>query len=232
MALFAISDLHLPLGVDKPMDIFGVGWKNYVQRLYDNWQSTVLPDDIVVLPGDFSWATYIEDARKDFEFLHSLNGKKILLKGNHDYWWTTMRQMEKFISEAGFFDISFLHNNSFIYKNEAIFGTRGWSLPMSAQFAGDDEKIYKREVNRLEISLKSSNADMEKTVFMHYPPIAPFSKENEFTELFEKYNVKRCVFGHLHASGVKNALLGKHNSVEYLLVSCDYLKFMPLKLSE
>ena len=123
MALYAIADLHLPLGIDKPMDIFGKKWQNYVERLKENWQRIVKEDDVVVIPGDFSWATYLEEATKDFEFLHSLNGKKLILKGNHDYWWTTKAKLDKFVQEHGFDDIEFIHNNSYMYENTAICGS-------------------------------------------------------------------------------------------------------------
>lgn len=230
MALYTISDLHLPLGVDKPMDIFGKRWENYVKRLHDNWQATVGDEDVVVLPGDFSWATYIEDAKKDFDFLNSLNGHKIILKGNHDYWWETMSKMKKFIAENNYSTIDFLQNNSYIYKDIAICGTRGWMLPIPPNTSEDDKKIYSREVQRLELSLSSAKDAEKRVVFTHYPPIGAGCTNNAFTDMMEKYNVSLCIYGHLHAGSSKNAITGMINSIEYLLVSCDYLEFKPIKL--
>ena len=232
MALYTISDLHLPLGVDKPMDIFGKKWENYVERLHDNWQSTIKKEDTVVLPGDFSWAMYLKEATKDFEFLNSLNGRKILLKGNHDYWWETMSKMNKYISENKFENIFFLHNNFYTYENIAICGTRGWLLPTSQHFSGEDRKIYDREVQRLDMSLSTAPGSCEKIVFTHYPPLAPDCTQNPFTETLRKHSVKTCIYGHLHANSSKTALTGPLSNVNYLLVSCDYLNFNPVKLSD
>lgn len=228
MALYAISDLHLPLGVDKPMDIFGKKWENYVTRLCDNWQSFVKADDTVVLPGDFSWATYLKDAKRDFDYLEKLNGKKIILKGNHDYWWETMNKMNIFLKENNYGTISFLQNNSFEVGNIAVCGTRGWIMPGSEE----DEKMYRRELARLELSLASASENKRKFVFMHYPPLNKDCLENDFTKLMKKYNTEICVYGHLHAKSSEYAVKGCYDGIKYLLVSCDYLGFMPLKLSE
>lgn len=231
MALFTIADLHLPLGIDKPMDIFGRAWDNYVQRLRENWQSVVAPEDTVVIPGDFSWATYIEQSEKDFEFLNELNGIKILLKGNHDYWWTTMSKLNKFV--AKYDNIGFLQNNAYMYKDTALCGTRGWNFPSAASSA-EDEKIYARELQRLELSLEAAKkySPKEIIVFTHYPPIAKNACETSFAKILERWNVKMCVYGHLHAASHKNAVEGIINGVEYRLVSGDYVQFMPVKLME
>lgn len=231
MALYAISDLHLPLGVNKPMDIFGKRWENYVERLRENWQSTVGEEDTVVLPGDFSWATYLEESKADFEFLNGLNGKKILLKGNHDYWWTTMNKLKSFVRENGFRNIDFLQNNSFEYGDISVCGTRGWNTPMG-KMSEEDEKIYTREIGRLELSVKSAKNPENIIVFTHFPPILKDYRENAMTDFFAEYNIKRCVFGHIHSSGVKNAAEGNINGVAYTLVSCDYREFMPVKLAD
>ena len=232
MALYTIADLHLPLGIDKPMDIFGKAWENYVERLADNWQSKVKADDVVVLPGDFSWATYLEQSEKDFGYLHRLNGKKILLKGNHDYWWTTMNKLKEFTAAHGYDDVSFLHNNSFTYGDVAICGTRGWIHPAWDGFNAEDRKIYDREVQRLELSLKSAGDAKEIFVFTHFPPISQSSTENEFTAVMKKYPVTRCIYGHLHAASHKGAVQGVVDGINYTLVSGDYLKFDPLLLIE
>ena len=232
MALYTIADLHLPLGIDKPMDIFGKAWENYVERLADNWQSKVKADDVVVLPGDCSWATYLEQSEKDFDFLHRLNGSKILLKGNHDYWWTTMNKLNEFTAAHEYGDVSFLHNNSFAYNGIAICGTRGWIHPAWDGFNAEDRKIYDREVQRLELSLKSAGDAKEIFVFKHYPPISRSHADNEFTAMMKKYHVTRCIYGHLHAASHRNAVQGEVEGITYTLVSGDYLKFEPLLLME
>ncbi len=234
MALFAISDLHLPLGIDKPMDIFGKSWENYVDRIEKEWKSKVNPEDMVVLPGDFSWATYLEESRKDFEFLNSLPGKKILLKGNHDYWWSTLNKLKVFTEENGFFGIDFLQNNSFIYKDVALCGSRGWSYIGYGGASGEDIKIYEREALRLEMSLEAGvkNNPGEIIAFMHYPPISIDCRENKFTELFKRFGVKRCIYGHIHGRSRHNAVVGNVNGVEYMLVSCDCMDFSPIKLCD
>lgn len=231
MALYAISDLHLPLGVDKPMDVFGKNWENYVQRLKDNWINTVLPEDVVVLPGDFSWATYIQDAKADFDFLESLPGKKIILKGNHDYWWTTMNKMQEFLRGNGYESISILQNNSYDYNGISICGTRGWQTPQPT-LSGEDKKIYDREVQRLELSIKSAKHPDKIIVFLHFPPILKDYRENEIVELLNKYEIKECIFGHIHSSGVKNVVEGVIDGIDYKLVSCDYREFKPVKICD
>lgn len=226
MALYSISDLHLPLGVDKPMDVFGSAWENYVERLEKNWQSIVGEDDLIILPGDFSWATYIEQTKKDFEFLSRLNGRKILLKGNHDYWWTTMNKLKNFISENAFGGIEFIQNNAFEYENISICGTRGWKHPAWENFSEEDRKIFDREVLRLELSLKQAKNE-EIYVFTHYPPMSDSLEENEFVNIMKKYGVTKCIYGHLHAASHSRAVTGNIDGIEYILVSADYLKFRP-----
>ena len=232
MALYAISDLHLPLGVDKPMDVFGKTWENYVARLAENWRKTVSQEDTVVLPGDFSWATYLPQAHADFSFLHDLPGKKVLLKGNHDYWWTTRNKLDEFMREHGFSDICFLQNDALLYGETALCGTRGWAYGEAME--AEDEKIYAREVARLRLSLDAAQRLSPKQiiVFLHYPPVTPETRENRFTAVLEEYGVKACVFGHIHAAGHKSAVTGNIRGVEYLLVSCDYLGFCPVKLCD
>lgn len=232
MALYSIADLHLPLGIDKPMDIFGKNWENYVERIADNWQSKIKADDTVVLAGDFSWATYLQEAYKDFEFLNKLNGKKILLKGNHDYWWTTMNKLNEFIADNGFDSVSFLQNNSYIYGDTAICGTRGWIHPAWDSFSAEDEKIFNREVLRLELSLKTAKDCNEIYVFTHYPPRSNKLESNAFVEMMEAYPVTKCFYGHLHGAAHKNAVECMEGNIEYKLVSADYLKFDPVLIKE
>lgn len=234
MALYAIADLHLPLGVDKPMDIFGVAWKNYVERLFENWQHTVKEEDTVVLPGDFSWAMYLDESKRDFEYLNSLNGTKILIKGNHDYWWTTMNKLKHFIDDNGFSDIYFMHNNAFVYKNIVLCGTRGWVHPAWEGCTEKDRKIFARETARLELSLKDAQKYEGKDiyVFTHYPPMSNHIEGNIFTDKLAEYGVKKVIYGHLHGASHKNRVSGVHNGIEYILASADYLQFAPKKIAE
>lgn len=231
MAVYTISDLHLPLGVDKPMDIFGAAWANYVERLRENWLSVINPEDTVVLGGDFSWAMYLEETQKDFEFLATLPGKKILLKGNHDYWWTTANKLKTFISENGWNDVAFLHNNFFEADGITICGTRGWLVPQGS-LGGDDKKIYDRELLRLEASIKAAkkNGSENIAVFLHFPPLLKDWRHNPMVELLEKEGIKNCYYGHLHMAGAKNAFEGEQNGVNYKLCACDFLGFMPIRV--
>lgn len=231
MALFAIADLHLPLGVNKPMDIFGKKWENYVERLEINWQETVKPEDTVVIAGDFSWATYLEESKADFYFLNRLNGRKIMLKGNHDYWWTTMSKLKKFTAENGYENIDFLQNNSFEYKNISICGTRLWLTPQQGQ-SDEDKKIYTREIQRLALSVNAAKYPDNIIVFTHYPPILKDYRTNDASAFFAEHGISRCIFGHIHSSGIKNVLEGNVGGVDYSLVSCDYRKFMPVKIAD
>ncbi len=230
MALFTIADLHLPLGIDKPMDVFGSSWKNYVNRIHDNWQKKIKPDDVIVIPGDFSWATYLNQAYKDFEFLHNLNGKKYIAKGNHDYWWSTMRKMREYLLQNGWEDIDFLQNNCIMYKNTALCATRGWIHPSWESFSESDVKYFNREVMRLELALNEAvkNNPDKIYVFTHYPPMGFEAVGNAFTDTLEKYGVERCYYGHLHAESHRNALNGTVNGVRYSLVSADYIRFDPV----
>lgn len=232
MALYTISDLHLPLGVNKPMDIFGLGWENYVERLERNWFEIIEESDTVVLPGDFSWAMYLKESVADFEFLQRLPGKKILLRGNHDYWWETVSKMQKFKAEHGFSSVEFLHNNYFAYKDTAICGTRFWICPPCGQ---EDEKIYKRELIRCDLTASQAVKDgfEEIIFFMHYPPMTSEGKMDEnFIEIMKKYNIRHVIYGHIHGSAQKKAFIGMYDSIKFDLVSCDFLSFLPLKLKE
>ncbi len=223
MEIFAISDLHLPIGVKKPMDIFGKKWDNYVERIKVNWEENIKDDDFVIIPGDISWATYLEEAKEDFKFINSLPGTKIISKGNHDYWWETLSKLERYKAENGFDTINFLHNTSFMIGSTAICASRGWITPEDKDFKAEDEKIYRRELGRMELSIKDAlkkGAD-KIIVAMHYPPLG------EFLKLSEKYNVKKVLYGHLHSEK-----MGEYNEISPItkLVSCDYLSFFPEKI--
>ncbi len=226
--IYTISDLHLPLGIDKPMDIFGRRWENYVDRIRENWLNKINPDDTVVLGGDFSWATYLQESKKDFEFLEALPGTKILLKGNHDYWWTTASKLAKFTENEGFKSVKFLHNNSYTVGNIGICGTRGWS-PDSLN-SDDDRKIYARELIRLRISLDDAkNKGCDKLiVFTHFPPVTQGAQQTEFHKILCEYKVSKCIYGHLHGISHGTAFTGFADDVEYILASGDYLGFDPI----
>lgn len=231
MALYAISDLHLSLSVkDKSMDVFGAKWHNYTERLKDNWLATVKPEDTVLIAGDISWATYLEQCYNDFEFINKLPGNKIICKGNHDYWWVTLSKLTEYTNANSFNTIKFINNNYFAYNDIAICGTRGWSCPGSDGFNKEDLKIYLRELVRLELSLEQANkAGMDKKIVMlHYPPaINPNTADKGFIELFERYNVIKCIYGHLHNMAAGCAFLGDYGGIGFELVACDYLGFTP-----
>jgi len=232
MSIYAISDLHLSLSIDKPMDIFGDRWKNYMERLSTEWGQTVTNDDYVIVPGDISWATYLEQAVEDFKFIDALPGKKIISKGSHDYWWTTMSKLESFVQRNNFTTIRFMHNNSFKIENVSLCGTRGWNSPGDAGFTADDHKIYNRELQRLEMSLKDTLENGGDVIIaaLHYPPFNSKGEPTEFVNIMKRYGVKMCIYGHLHAERIKSAVNGEVDGIEYRLVSADFLGFKPLNL--
>ena len=228
MALYAIGDTHLSLSVEKPMDVFGGAWIDYVETIKTNWTSTVKPEDVIILAGDISWAMRLEEADEDFAFLDRLPGQKIVLKGNHDYWWASLKKMQ-----ARWPNFKFLYNNYQVYSESAICGTRGWLCPGSSGFTAKDDVVYQRELLRLENSLKQARLDGYRKLIgvMHYAPTNEKLEPSGFTELFERYGVEKVVFGHLHTVFCfKAGLSGCLNSVEYHLVSADYRKFVPLCL--
>ncbi len=224
MSLFAIGDTHLSLSVDKPMDIFK-GWTDYTSRLANNWNSVVGENDSVVIPGDISWAMNFQQAKNDFQFLHSLNGTKYILKGNHDYWWNTMSKMTKFLDENGFDSIKIIHNNAYSVEGFAIAGTRGWFYDDSE---GDVHKVILREAGRLRASLKAaSELGGEIIAFLHYPPINEVQRCDELLDVLKEFPVKRCYFGHLHGFVAPGCAKVESDGVSFNLVSADYLGFTP-----
>jgi len=228
MALYAISDIHLSLGNDKPMDIFSDKWEGHTQKLKDNWLNTVNDSDTVLIPGDVCWSTYIDDAYEDFNYIDSLPGRKIISKGNHDYWWETISRMNKFVKNNAFNSIFFLHNNFLGYEDWAICGTRGW--PSDDEMQGENgRKMFAREINRLEISLKAAvDAGKKKIIVaLHFPPF--YSGENSFIEVMKRYGVSICLYGHLHAD-FSAARQGIIEGIDFRFVSADYLNFMPERI--
>ena len=227
MALYAIGDTHLSLGSDKPMDVFGGGWEGYVDKLREGF-APVGDGDTVVLCGDLSWGMSLEEARRDFEFLdRELPGEKWLLKGNHDYWWTTAAKMNTFFQANGFTRLHVLHNNCAFYDGTALCGTRGWFFEENA--APQSEKVFKRELIRLEASLKAAG-EGEKLCFLHYPPLYRGYRCQEIIDLLEQYRVSACYYGHLHGPSHRLAIEGSQGTVEYHLVSADYVGFRPKKI--
>ena len=226
MALYAIGDTHLSLGSDKPMDVFGGGWTGYVDKLRRGFEA-VKPEDTVVLCGDISWGMSLEEAREDFAFLDNLPGRKLLMKGNHDYWWTTAQKMRRFFQENGFSTLELLHNNCYFYGGVALCGTRGWFYEEDR--GEHSAKIFNRELIRLEASLKAGGVG-EKFCFLHYPPLYQGYRCQEIIDLLERYGVTRCYYGHLHGGSHRLAVSGLQGKVEYHLVAADYLGFQPEKI--
>lgn len=224
MALYAMGDLHLCLGAPKPMDVFGGTWVGYMEKLKQGL-SVITEKDTLVLMGDLSWALNLNSAVADFAWINEIPGRKIILKGNHDYWWSTQAKFTKFCLENGFSDLNLLNNNCFFYDDWAICGTRGWFF--EEERSGDhDEKVFRRELIRLEASLKAAG-DREKMVFLHYPPRYKGYTCREILDLLESYGVRQCFYGHLHGASHKLAMEGTWDGVEYRLLSADYLNFQP-----
>ena len=235
MAIYALSDPHLSFSTDKPMDVFGDGWKDHAKRIEEEWSAVVSPEDTVVVPGDISWAMTLEEVVPDLAFLHALPGRKIISKGNHDYWWGTVGKVEKLVAENGFDSIVFLKNNAFVTEDAVICGTRGWLLPGDSDFRQSDRVIYDRELGRLARSLEQGRAlvtddGMRLVAALHYPPMSFPFRDTEVTEILERFGVDICVYGHLHGPALRRVFEGERNGVEYHLVSADYRAFKPLQL--
>lgn len=228
MSLFVLGDTHLSFGVpDKPMDIFN-GWENYQALLEENWRRMITPEDTVVLAGDISWGMTLEEAKADFAFLQGLPGKKIILKGNHDYWWNSMKKMTGFFEANGFDSLHILHNNCYPYGEYAICGTRGWvNMPGEAA----DAKVLAREQQRLKVSLEAAaKQGLKPIVFLHYPPIFWSNRNEPMLALLEEFSVEHCYYGHLHGKSHNRATRGLEDGVMYHLISGDYLQFVPEKV--
>ena len=227
MALYAIGDLHLCLGAPKPMDIFGGAWVGYMEKLRRGIE-VIGPEDTTVLMGDLSWALDLPGAKADFSWIQNIPGRKIILKGNHDYWWSTQAKFEKFCKENEFDRMFLLNNNCYFYGDYAICGTRGWFFE-EEKAGAHDEKVFRRELLRLEASLKAAG-DHEKLVFLHYPPRYKGYTCQEILDLLKKYGVRQCFYGHLHGGSHKLAMEGLWDGVNYRLLSADYLNFRPYRV--
>jgi len=228
MALYAIGDLHLSLGANKPMDIFGGGWENYVGKIKEGF-SKLEPGDVCVLCGDTSWGMSLEESLDDFKFVDGLPGRKILLKGNHDYWWSTVKKMEGFFAANGINSIDILNNNCFFYEGAAICGTRGWILE-SEEDAEFNAKITARETGRLRASLQAAGGVAEKLCFFHYPPRIRDVVSDEIVAVMNEFGARRCWYGHLHSFGHRLAVRGEVEGIGYEMVSADYIGFRPRRI--
>ena len=229
MALYGIADLHLSLGTDKPMDVFR-GWTDYVARLETAWRACVKPEDTVVIAGDISWAMSLEDTKADFTFLHSLPGRKLILKGNHDYWWTTRRKMDRYLAENGFTDLAFVHNDTVVVDDTyAVCGTRGWFFDAEKDA---DQKVLLREIGRLRTSVEAAQATgKQPIVFLHYPPVYAGSVCTEMMAELRRLGVTHCFYGHLHGPSIPHAVNGTVDGITLKLISGDALSFTPFPIS-
>ena len=233
MAVYTLADLHLSFSTNKPMDIFGSAWENHAQKLEEYWNYMVLPDDTVIVPGDISWAMNTEQATQDFGFINSLNGNKIIMKGNHDYWWQSMKKLEEFCQQNGFDSITFLHNNAKIAENIIVCGSRGWSSESSA--SAEDRKIIAREAIRFELSIQAAeklNQDNSREIvaFSYYPIIFPGEETSPILEVLVRHNIKRLYYGHLHGVS-ENQLKKCAGGVQMELVSADFRHFTPVRIN-
>ena len=230
MALYAIGDLHLSLASNKPMDVFGAGWSNYVERIREGF-SALAEDDVTVLCGDLSWGMGLEESLQDFRFIDALPGKKYIIKGNHDYWWNTASKMKKFFDANGLTTLEVLHNNCALYGDVALCGTRGWFYEEDAAAGSHNDKVLQRELGRLEASLQAAG-EREKICFLHYPPLYHGYRCEEVLRILKKYDVKRCCYGHLHGPSHRLAVRGTAEGMEFTMVSADYLSFRPKKIAD
>jgi hypothetical protein len=232
MSIYVIGDLHLSFSQNKPMNVFGSNWENHTEKIKQDWLSKVKPEDTVLLLGDFSWAMKLTDTLLDFEYINNLPGKKILLKGNHDYWWTTVTNMKKILEENNMNNIDFLYNNSFEIENKIFCGTRGWTLS-NLEETENSKKMIERECNRLKLSIENGierfGQNKEIIACLHYPPILQSNIEKgestPFMEVLKQYNIKKCYYGHLHGSSINDAVEGNIDGIELKLISADGVQF-------
>jgi predicted phosphohydrolase len=223
-----MGDLHLSLGADKPMDVFGGAWKGYMDKLREGL-SVIGPEDTTVLLGDLSWGLDMEQSAKDFAFINAIPGRKIILKGNHDYWWTTATKFYKFCEDKGFSNLYILNNNCYEYEDVALCGTRGWFFEEDAAVGSHNDKVFKRELIRLEASLKAAG-EKEKLCFLHYPPRYRGYECPEILNLLRRYGVTACYYGHLHGDSHKLAIEGLYDGVEFRLCAADFVNFCPIRI--
>ena len=240
MSIYAMADLHLPLSVDKPMDVFGARWQDYVNKIKKHWCAIVKDDDTVIIPGDISWSMSLENAKTDFDFLEALPGKKLLGKGNHDYWWSTLSKNRNFLLENEYKTIDFLFNNAYEVENLIVCGTRGWYIDEKLQNMSNSkaefENIVLRDASRLQMSLDEAmklkgDSNKEIIVFFHFPPVFNSFICNEIVEVLKTYNIRRCYSGHIH--GIYNIPKTiNYEGIDFSLISADFLNFIPMIITQ
>ncbi len=237
MAIYALADLHLSLSCpEKTMEVFGTSWGDYISRVEDNWRSTVTCEDTVLIPGDISWATYISNAEEDFRFISELPGRKLLSRGNHDYWWTTMKKMEEFFAEKGFDSLEFVRTNVVEADGCLISGTRGWMIESKESIEGsDNKKIYEREKLRIGMCIdelnKADPGHAKKHIMMiHYPPVTAKQDFVEFAHMMAEGGIDICVYGHLHGTAHRKAFEGDFEGMRLICASADYVGFKPVRI--
>ena len=237
MAIYALADLHLALSnPEKSMDVFGSRWEGYIDRVRDNWINTVTDADTVLIPGDISWATYIDKAEEDFRFISELPGNKLLSRGNHDFWWTTMKKMEEYFAEKGFTNLQFVRTNVVEADGCLISGTRGWMIESRDSIEGsDNRKIYERERLRIQMCVDKLNEvdpdhSRKHILMIHYPPITAKQEFTDFAQLIADGGVDICVYGHLHGKAHKKAFEGEFGGTKFICSSADYVEFCPVKI--
>ena len=231
MSVFAIGDLHLPGHSQKPMDVFGSHWDRHFETISENWRRLIAPEDIVLIPGDISWAMQLQEAQEDLDAIAQLPGRKLLLRGNHDYWWSSLSKLRAALPSG----MQVIQNDAVLLDGHVFCGTRGWTFPTPQQNLGEqDEKVYQRELLRLKMSLdqavKLGGKDI--TVMLHFPPLFADGVGTAFTEILKAYPVRSVVYGHLHGAGIKIAFEGEREGIDYHLVSCDALEFCPKLIFE
>lgn len=227
MAIYAIGDLHLSLGADKPMDVFS-GWENHVECLEINWKNKVRGKDTVILAGDSSWGMTLQDSLADFQFIDQLPGKKLILKGNHDYWWASVGKMNSFFQNHGLDSLNILHNNSYYADGCWICGSRGWIFEKGGTH---DQKIINREAVRLEASIQSTGQHPgERVVFLHYPPVYGEQISPQIIDVLVRHGIKRCYYGHIHGMAMKYASVGTYFGIQFSMVSADTIRFNPVRV--
>ena len=228
MRIFAAGDLHLSKSGDKPMDVFGSEWQNHEQRICDEWRKKITSDDIVLIPGDLSWAMRLDEAYVDLHDICALPGKKVFIKGNHDYWWNSYSKVREKFSE--FTDCFFLQNNAVTIDGIAFAGTRGWTCPGSTEYKKDDERLYKREVMRCKMAVKCMEENLPKVLLLHYPPFADINVPTGFRDIIRNYGLNNVVYGHLHGYAVRQGFTGELDGTRYDLCSLDAIGFSPIEI--
>lgn len=228
MNVFAIGDLHLPGGQDKPMDVFGEAWKDHPRVIRERWLDVVGSDDVVLVPGDISWAMTLEQAQEDLDYLGALPGRIVLIRGNHDYWWNGIGK----VREALPANVEAVQNDHVTLPNGwAVCGSRGWTVPGGPGYDPEvDDRLYEREQQRLELSLQSALRAGAEHIFvmLHYPPVNDRHEPSAFTRLFEKFPVRHCIYGHMHGPSQRRAMVGERDGIRYHMVACDGIGFKPV----